>query len=118
MLAAGWVRCRSSAAARTLPSKAICTNTSSWRGLMLIISQFYMENQIFKVLFMHADADNGGTSGVPHERPLHRRHPPPHPAQPRARSVAGRGDRPACPAAGALRSEEHTSELQSPLNLV
>src|SRR6185437_6101452 len=64
MLAAGWVRCRRSAAARTLPSRAICTNTSSWRGLMLIISLLYILDQIFQVFFMENDADNGNVSGV------------------------------------------------------
>ena len=33
MLAAGWVMCRTSAAARRLPPATTCTNTCNWRGL-------------------------------------------------------------------------------------
>jgi len=41
MLAAGWVRPSWSAAARTLPAAAMMLKTSSWRGLIAIISNPY-----------------------------------------------------------------------------
>src|SRR6185312_12695155 len=112
MLAAGWVRCRRSAAARTLPSRAICTNTSSWRGLMLIISLLYILDQIFQVFFMDNGTDNGGVPGVPHERPIHRRHHPSDPAQPRPGPAAGRGNRPARAVAGSLGAVDRRAGIR------
>src|SRR6185312_16268282 len=95
MLAAGWVRYSRSAAARTLPSSAICTNTSSWRGLMLFITRSYTNDQIFQVFLIDGGEDNGAhPRNVPsHEHTARRRPRPPHPAQPRTRPAARRRHR-------------------------